>query len=107
VNTDPVIAAVPLMVVLLVALAAGAYTYAQRGMWGYKISPADAQQLAALAAKPALAAAANRVGVLEFDNLAVRCADTPRRSAGPRPSCRLAEPVFAARAPEALLQTQA
>lgn len=76
VNTDPVIAAVPLMVLLLVAIAAGAYTYAQRGMWGYKISPADAHQLAALAAKPAVAAAANRVGVLEFDSLAVRCAGT-------------------------------
>lgn len=69
-NTNPIIAAVPLMVLLLVTLAAGTYTYSQRSMWGYRISPGDLAQLEALAAKPQLAS--RRVGVLTFDNLTVR-----------------------------------
>ena len=59
------------MVLLLITALTGAYTYSQRGMWGYRISGADLAQLEALAAKPALAA--NRVGVLQFSDLTVRC----------------------------------
>lgn len=61
------------MVLLLITVATGAYTYSQRSMWGYAISPADLAQLEELAAKPALAS--QKVGVLDFDNLTVRCAE--------------------------------
>lgn len=71
-NTNPIIAAVPLMVLTLVVLAVGGYTFTQRNMWGYKITGADLAALQALAAKPA--AAGRRVGELTFDNVTVRCA---------------------------------
>ncbi|KAL4857919.1 ATP-binding cassette sub-family G member 2 [Chlorella vulgaris] len=78
-NTNPIIAAVPLMVLLLVTLAAGTYTYSQRSMWGYRISPGDLAQLEALAAKPQLAS--RRVGVLTFDNLTVSVPQRPKEAA--------------------------
>ena len=69
-NINPIIAAIPLMVLVVFAACVGAYTYTQRRLWGYRISASDVHQLEALAAKPA--PLANRVGVLEFRNLAVR-----------------------------------
>ena len=59
------------MVLTLVVAAVGGHAFTQRRMlWGYAITPADVPQLEALAARPA--ANARRVGVLTFDNLAVR-----------------------------------
>ncbi|KAL4457602.1 hypothetical protein ABPG75_012467 [Micractinium tetrahymenae] len=69
INTNPVIAAVPLMVLTLITLFVGSYTWSQRSMWGYRISGADVAQLEALAAKPDLGQ--HRVQELVFDSLTV------------------------------------
>lgn len=78
-NTNPIIAAIPLMLLSLLAAAVGSYTFVHRKMmWPYRLGSADVARLEAMAAKPALAAAAgagaasSRVGVLTFDNLTVR-----------------------------------
>lgn len=82
VNINPVIAAIPLFVLVLIAVSVGTYTYTQRHMWGYRISGADLAQLEALAAKPDLGS--KRVGELVFENLTVRCEAKKRPKMRPK-----------------------
>lgn len=77
-NSNPIIAAIPLMLLTLLTAAVGGYTFVHRQMmWPYHIGRADVARLEAMASKPALVvgngtAAASRVGVLTFENLTVR-----------------------------------
>lgn len=71
-NTNPVIAAIPLMVLTLVMVGVGGYSFTQRHMRGYRITGDDVAAIEALAAKPA--AAGRKVGTLTFEGVTVRWA---------------------------------
>ena len=74
-NIDPIISAVPTMVLLLLALALGAYALVfPTNMRGIVLGPADLARLKAEAAKPAPLAGAPRVGELAFRDITVRSA---------------------------------
>lgn len=79
-NSNPIIAAIPLMLLSLLTAAVGGYTFVHRQMmWPYRLGRADVARLEAMASKPALAvangaSASSRVGVLTFENLTVRWA---------------------------------
>jgi ABC-type lipoprotein export system ATPase subunit len=64
---DPIVAAIPALILTVVVAFVGAYTFSNRTLWQYTLSPTDA----AAAAKLAAAAPVRGVGSLEFRDVSV------------------------------------